>query len=223
MSNDGTLPYAGLVGLVGVVAVVSGCLAPGGTAVNDPAAVAERVESRYERLDSLDADLVRTTTRNGHTTTSSGTVQFEKRGSVRVTYDSGPRAGTTAVLDLPATDGAGGTNAAAVEANASEVYGAIAADLVRENAVEYERTTRLDGRRVAVVSLTPRDAPAEVAAGRQVVERRVWVDTERAVPLKLEVTATGPDGRVTRTYRLHNVSVTTDARAGDGRPARGVA
>lgn len=218
MSNDGRLPHAGLVGIIGVIAVLTGCLAPGSAAVNDPAEVAERVESRYERLNSLNAELVQTTTRNGHTTTSRGTVQFEKQKSVRIAYRSGPRAGTTAVVELPQPDSDVGATTGA-NANTSKVYGAIAADVVRENVVEYERTTTLDGHRVAVVSVTPQNVQSELAAGRQVLERRVWIDTERAVPLQLKMKSTGPNGRITRTYRLHDVSVTTDAEAEDERLA----
>src|SRR6056297_3483270 len=145
-----------LVGLVGLLFVTAGCLAPAGTEIDDSNAVADHVESRYEVLDGFQATMVRTVERGGHNNTTRATVAFDKGNYLRIAYRDGPNAGTVTVIDDPEpsrlfSDGAAATG----RADASEVYGALAADLVERNDVVYNGTTRVDGRRVAVYALTP--------------------------------------------------------------------
>src|SRR6056297_1670117 len=90
-----------LIGLVGLLFVTAGCLAPAGTEIDDSKAVAEHVESRYEALDGFQATMVRTVERSGHNNTTRASVAFEKENYLRIAYRDGPKAGTVTVIDEP--------------------------------------------------------------------------------------------------------------------------
>lgn len=195
-----------VVGLVGVL-LLAGCstLPTGG--LSDADAVGEHVQQRYDRIDSYTA----TVTKTVETPTSSASVRarldVETDERMRLTYESGARAGTTETVDLSASDAARpvlstGLQRAGDGQRAS--YGALAETLVRTSNVTLERTTVLDGHRTAVVSL---DRASDANASTS-VERRVWIDTERRLPLKVETTWTGADGATTtETVRYANVTV----------------
>jgi outer membrane lipoprotein-sorting protein len=189
-----------LLGVVGLVFVTAGCLGAPGTRVDDPSAVAEQVESRYERLDGFQATMIQRVTVGDETETTRATVTFDKGDSLRIAYETGPKAGEVAVIENPSAKlFAGGADA---DAEASARFGTVAADLVRENEVVFEGTERLDGRTTAVFSVTP---PDDAAATRP--ERRVWVDTKQVVPRRIESTWIEDGQRVNETIRFENVSL----------------
>ena len=205
------------VGLVGLLFVTAGCLAPTGTKVENSAAVAEQVESRYENVDGFQATMVRTLNRSTRSTVTRATVRFEKGESLRIAYQSGPRAGTVTVIDDPSPASVfGGTEAAATgakaDADAAEVYGALAGELVRSNEVVYAGADTLDGHRVARFTMTPSANSSDGVAQHNLTERQVWIDTERGVPLKVQSTMRASGATVTETIRFRNVTLT--ARSG---------
>jgi outer membrane lipoprotein-sorting protein len=84
-------------------------------------------------------------------------------------------------------------------------YGALATELVRTNNVTVEQTTVLGERRTVVVSVRPHSNEKTDTDDR--VERRLWIDSERLIPLQIETTWTRADGQtVTETVRYSNVT-----------------
>jgi outer membrane lipoprotein-sorting protein len=195
---------------VGLLLAGAGCL---GTAdpIEDPDAVAQQVESRHDALDGYRATVVRTVSTGESTVTTRATVTVENPDYRRVEYHTGPRAGEVSVTNAtaepvfsPATRGTG----------TPATYGALAARLVRGNDVEYLGRTEIRDHEAAVVSLIP--ANGTDGTSTTVTERRVWVDTERLVPLRVRTTWETADGPVTETIGYRNVSLRTgtDATAG---------
>ncbi|WP_424017253.1 LolA family protein [Halorientalis pallida] len=189
-----------LLGVVGLVFVTAGCLGAPGTEVDDPSAVADQVESRYERLDGFQATMIQRVTVENDTETARATVTFDKGDSLRIAYETGPKAGEVAVIENPSAKLFAGD--AETDAEASARFGTVAADLVRENEVVFEGTERLDGRTTAVFSITP---PEDAATTQP--ERRVWVDAKQVVPRRIESTWTDDGQRVNETIRFENVSL----------------
>ena len=201
-SRRGSVALLGLVGLL----LTAGCLGSVGTSVDDPRAVAQQVEARYDALDEYRTTIERTVVAGDTTATTRATVRFVKGESLRVAYHTGPRAGTVTVIDDPTPSRLLATGAAEAETAVAETpasYGAVAAHLVRTNNVTYLGTTLLDGRPAVVLSLEP---TANETTGR-LLERRVWVDAERLVPLRVESTWRGETGEVTETLRFTNTSL----------------
>ena len=195
---ENTVRRRTLLGVVGLVFVTAGCLGAPGTTVDDPDAVATQVESRYERLDGFQATMVRTVERGGDTATTRANVAFDKGDTLRIAYQTGPKAGTVTVVDDPSATRLLTGEQADSEADAATL-GALAGDLVRESEVVYEGTERLDDRSTAVFSITPAD--------ENVTERRVWIDTERVVPLRIESTLDADGRQVTETIQFEDVSL----------------
>ncbi|MFB6085035.1 MAG: hypothetical protein ABEJ94_12410 [Halorientalis sp.] len=189
-----------LLGVVGLVFVTAGCLGAPGTDVDDPAAVAERVESRYERLDGFRATMIRRVAVGNETRTARASVAFDEGDALRVAYETGPKAGEVTVIENPSAKLFAGERADA--GSEAALYGTVAADLVRENEVVFEGTEWLDGRPTAVFSITP---PADAAETRP--ERRVWIDARRVVPLRIESTWVADGQRINETIRFENVAL----------------
>ncbi|SEN66793.1 Outer membrane lipoprotein-sorting protein [Halorientalis persicus] len=200
-----------LLGVVGLVFVTAGCLGAPGTEVDDPSVVAEQVESRYERLDGFQATMIQRVTVGSETETTRATVTFDKGDSLRIAYETGPKAGDVAVIENPSAKLFAGE--ARTDAEASARLGTVAADLVRENEVVFEGTERLDGRSTAVFSITPPDDGAATQP-----ERRVWVDAKQVVPRRIESTWTEDGQRVNETIRFENVSLGVPATDADATP-----
>ncbi|RXK50561.1 LolA family protein [Halorientalis pallida] len=189
-----------VLGVVGLVFVTAGCLGAPGTEVDDPDAVAEQVESRYERLDGFQATMIQRVEVDDETETTRASVAFDKGDSLRIAYETGPKAGTVTVIENPSAKLFAGD--AETDAEASAHFGTVAADLVRENEVVFEGTERVDGRPTAVFSITP---PEDAATTQP--ERRVWVDAKQVVPRRIESTWTEDGQRVNETIRFENVSL----------------
>lgn len=188
-----------------VLTLTAGCI--GGLSADgsvDAAAVGNMVEQRYAALDGYEATVTRTVAVGG-TTTSEASASVSVSGERRaVEYTAGPRAGQTveASADEPVFGAAAGSDAPATAAG----YGALAEALVRTSNVSVERVTRHDGHRTAVVELQPRENAT--SPGVTAVTRTVWVDVERAIPLKVVTSWTTPDGeRATMTVNYDDVTL----------------
>lgn len=190
-----------LLGVVGLVFVTAGCLGAPGTEVDDPDAVAEQVESRYERLDGFQATMIQRVAVGDETETTRATVAFDKGDSLRIAYETGPKAGEVTVVENPSAKLFSGERADA-DSEPAALYGTVAADLVRENEVVFEGTEQLDGRPTAVFSVTPPDDATTTQP-----ERRVWVDAKQVVPRRIESTWTEDGQQVNETIRFENVSL----------------
>ena len=197
-----------LVVAVGLLLATAGCLGAAGGSFEDPDAVAQQVESRHDALDGYSATVVRTVSTDTSTRTTRATVTVENPDYRRVEYHTGPRAGEVSVTNATAapvfSPTTGGTTPA--------TYGSLSAHLVRGNDLEYLGRTELDGRRTAVVSLTPANATGTDGTAT-LLERRVWVDTDRLVPLRVRTTWETADGNVTETIGYRNVSLRTGTDA----------
>ena len=194
-----------LLGVVGLL-LTAGCLGSVGTSVDDPRSVARQVDARYDALDEYRTTIERTVSVGDTTATTRATLRFVKGESLQIAYHTGPRAGTVTAVDDPTPSTLLSTDAARAETAVGETpasYGAVAANLVRTNNVTYSGTTVLDGRPAVVLSLEP--AANETATN--LVERRVWIDAERRVPLRVVSTWRGESGEITETLRFTNTSL----------------
>jgi outer membrane lipoprotein-sorting protein len=189
--------------------VMAGCLGAPGTEVNDSSAVANQVESRYERLEGFQSTMVRQVEVENKTRTSRASVTFDKGDSLRVAYHTGPNAGEVTTVENSSAKLFTGERTDS-ESEASALYGTIAADLVREEEVVFEGRDRYDGRPVAIFSITP---PKNASENRS--ERRVWVDVDRMVPLRIESTWTEDGTHVHETLRFENVSLEAPEQRSD--------
>jgi len=188
-----------LLGVVGLVFVTAGCLGAPGTEVDDPSAVADQVESRYEQLDGFQATMIQRVQVGTETRTARATVAFDKGDSLAIAYQTGPNAGEVVVIENPSAKLLTGERTES-ESEVGAFYGTVASDLVRANEVVFEERDRIEGRPVAVFSITSPEGAADTRP-----ERRVWIDVERVVPLRIESTW-GEDGqRVHETIRFENV------------------
>jgi outer membrane lipoprotein-sorting protein len=188
-----------LLGVVGLVFVTAGCLGAPGTGVDDPSAVADQVESRYERLDGFQATMIQRFQVGNETTTGRATVAFDKGDSLTVAYHTGPKAGEVAVIENPTAKLFTGERTGE-ESEAGALFATVAADLVRENQVVFEKHERIEGRPSVVFSISPPDDAAETRP-----QRRVWIDAERVVPLRIESTWVIDGQRVHETIHFENV------------------
>ncbi|GGM60731.1 outer membrane lipoprotein-sorting protein [Halarchaeum rubridurum] len=208
-------------GLVGAL-LLAGCstLPTGGL---DADAVGDQVQHRYNTIEEYSATVTKTVETTDGTSTLRAHVSADTDGATTVTYRSGPDAGTTVRYET-ATRAPVLSTGRHDAATRDATYGALAASLVRTSDVSLDGTAILDGHRTAVVSLAParENAGADANAtteGSAGVERRVWVDTERRIPLRVETTWTAADGTsVTETVSYENVTLhetgdATDATA----------
>ncbi|ADQ68918.1 outer membrane lipoprotein-sorting protein [Halogeometricum borinquense DSM 11551] len=199
---------AGLVGLI----LLAGCLSVPGSSISNAESVGDQVQARYDAIDRYEATVTKTVQTTSDTSSVRATVSVDTAESARIEYHTGPRAGTVANIDLSSASPARPSLSTSVQSATDgqvPTYGALASELVRSNNVTVERTTVLDGRQTAVVSLVPN---ADETNGTAVsVERRVWVDTERLIPLRIETTWTGESGEtVTETVRYTNVTLSEE-------------
>lgn len=197
--------HALLIGVAGL-ALLAGCTASSGGTLADAERVSDEVQTRYDALDGYSATVTQTVTTRTGTSTVQARVTANTSSWARIEYLNGPRAGTVRTVDLSA-DGTAPTFSAGLQpATDGRVhsYGALAETLVRTNNVTVEGTETLDGHRTVVVSFVPEQ---KSAAGVS-VERRVWVDVDRRVPLRVETTWTGADGQTaTETVRYTDVNL----------------
>jgi outer membrane lipoprotein-sorting protein len=202
-----------LVVAVGLLLASAGCLGTTGRSIEDPDAVAQQVDARHDALSGYDVTVVRTVSTDELTSTTRATVTVENPDYRRVAYHTGPHAGRVSVTNTTAepvfSPTTGGTSTPAT-------YGALAATLVRGNDLRYLGRTELDGHSTAVVSLVPTNGTETGTTTPNVSERRVWVDTERLVPLRVRTTWETVDGPVTETIRYRNVSLRTGTDTATG-------
>jgi len=208
--------------------LLAGCTAVQDGSVTDPDAVGDHVQARYDSIERYEATVTKTVDKPAQTTTIRASLTVATDEYTRIEYQTGPRAGTTTTIDTSsAASGQPTLSTGAQTAMDGHVptYGALASELVRTNNVTIEGTTALGGQRTAVVSFAPANATDNRTAD-VTVEHRVWVDTDRQIPLKVETTWTRADGElVTETVRYTNVTVTERSRtSSDGTEAtdRGV-
>jgi outer membrane lipoprotein-sorting protein len=163
--------------------------------------------------------MVRTLETEDGTATARATVTFDKGDRLRIAYHTGPRAGDVTVIDDPSPARVlGGDAVGRSESDASAVYGSLAGDLVRENEVVFEGTERLRDRQTAVFSITP---PTEGDGTETRPDRRVWIDAEHVVPLRIESNWTADGESVSETIRFENVSLGAPEDKGESAPAPG--
>lgn len=202
---SGTIRRRTAIGVVGLVLVTAGCLGTPGTEVDNPEAVTDPVESRYEQLDGFQATMIQTVETDDRSTEARATVTFDKGDYLRIAYHTGPKAGSVTVVDDPSPSKLfAGTRTDTQRSDASTFYGTVVADLVRENEVVFDGRERLDGRPTAVFSVTP---PGDDEAMERSPERRIWIDTDRVVPLRIESNWTADGETVTETIRFEDISL----------------
>lgn len=217
MPRSKTTRRRALVGLVGVL-LLAGCIGLPTGGISDADSVGESVQNRYDAIESYSATVTRTVETSSGAATASARLAVDTDDRMRVAYETGPRAGTVETIDLSADNNAGpvlSTSLGRANDGRAVSYGALAATLVRTNDVTLERTTVVDGRHTAVVSLVPHDAENGSAS----IERRLWIDTERRIPVRIETTWTDDAGEsVTETVRYTNVTIVeaNESSAGDG-------
>jgi len=201
-------------GVVGLL-LTAGCLGPAGTAVDDPEPVAQQVEVRYEALDTYQTTIERTVSFGETTETTRATVRFEKGESLRIAHHTGPDAGAVTVVEDPSPATLLSADAAATAIDATEApasYGAFAGRLVASHNVTYRGTAVVGDRPAVVLSLEP----AGNRTAGEPTQRRVWIDAERRVPIRIESTWERASGDVTETIRFTNTTMTNaDATATD--------
>ncbi|WP_156105793.1 outer membrane lipoprotein-sorting protein [Halobellus rufus] len=192
------------IGVVGLL-LLAGCIVPTGGNL-DPDSVSENVQDRYDRIDSYETTVTKTVETPTETASVRARVAVEPGEKMQITYRNGAQAGAVETIDLSAESSGQPTLSTGLERarNGQHAsYGALAGTLVETNNVTVERRTTIDGQRVAVISLVP-DADATAAS----VERTLWIDTERQLPLRVETTWTDADGRVvTETIEYANTTV----------------
>jgi outer membrane lipoprotein-sorting protein len=213
MPRNGTaLPRqrAVLLVAVGLLLVGAGCLGTTGRSVEDTETVAQQVESRHDALSGYRATVVRTVSTDVSSTTTLATVEVENPDYRRVEYHTGPRAGEVSVTNATAEPVFAPTTAGT---GTPATYGALAARLVRGNEVEYLGRTEVRGHETAVVSLIPSNRTDGNEERTTVAERRLWVDTERLVPLRVRTTWETPHGTLTETISYRNVTLRDGANA----------
>jgi outer membrane lipoprotein-sorting protein len=213
MPRNGTaLPRqrAVLLVAVGLLLVGAGCLGTTGRSVEDTETVAQQVESRHDALSGYRATVVRTVSTDVSSTTTLATVEVENPDYRRVEYHTGPRAGEVSVTNATAEPVFAPTTAGT---GTPATYGALAARLVRGNDVEYLGRTEVREHEAAVVSLVPSNRTDGDGARTTVTERRLWVDTERLVPLRVRTTWETPHGSLTETISYRNVTLREGANA----------
>jgi outer membrane lipoprotein-sorting protein len=204
------------IGVVGVVLVTAGCLGTPGSEVDDPEAVMDQVDARYEELEGFQATMIQTVETADETSQARATVTFDKEEFLKIAYHSGAKAGAVSMVEDPTEKLFGDRNADTANSQAETFYGTVAADLVRDRRIVFNGTERVDGRRTAVFSMT---ATADAAASAP--ERTVWIDTDRVVPLRIESQWVADGETVTETIRFEDVSLgSPDA---DATATRGVA
>ncbi|GAA0313423.1 hypothetical protein [Halarchaeum salinum] len=188
-------------GLVGAL-LLAGCstLPTGG--LSDADAIGEQVQHRYDAIEGYSATVTKTVETEHATSTVSAHVSADTDGATTVTYRSGPNAGSTVTYET-ATRASALATGPSDAATRGSTYGALAASLVRTNDVSITGTAVVEGHQTAVVSLTDGNtSDADDAA------RRVWIDTERRIPLRVETTWTTADGvNVTETVTYTNVTL----------------
>ena len=191
---------------VGLLLVGAGCLGTAGRSVEDSETVAQQVESRHDALSGYRATVVRTVSTDASSTTTMATVEVENPDYRRVEYHTGPRAGEVSVTNATAEPVFAPTTAGT---GTPATYGALAARLVRGNDVEYLGRTEVREHETAVLSLVPSNRTDGNGDGEHatVAERRLWVDTERLVPLRVRTTWETPHGTLTETISYRNVSL----------------
>lgn len=197
--------HALLIGVAGL-ALLSGCTAYSSGTLADAEKVSDRVENRYEAIDGYTATVTRTVATSARTSTTRARITANTSTQARIEYLAGSRAGTTRTVDLsaetPALTFSSGLQSATDEPIPS--YGALAETLVRTNNVTVQGTEYIDGERTIVVSLTPTETGEQSVD----VERQVWIETDRRVPLRVRTTWTTSNGRtVTETVQYSDVSL----------------
>jgi outer membrane lipoprotein-sorting protein len=190
--------------------LLAGCTAVPSGSVSDADSVGEHVQARYDSIDRYEATVTKTVRGPSQSSSVRATLTVDTDDAAQIEYHTGPRAGTTTTVDTSGPSAAPSLSAGVRTATDGRVpsYGALASELVRTSNVTVERTTVLDGHRTAVVSFAPERTENDSASAAD-VERRVWVDTDRRIPLRIETTWMTDDGKtVTETVRYANVTLT---------------
>jgi len=194
---------------IGLVVFLAGCIAVPSGSISNADSVGEQVQSRYDAIDRYEATVTKTVETGARTSSVDATVTVVKSEFTRVAYHSGPHAGTVRNTSTSGPSNVGPMLSTSIQPPSERQlpsYGALAAELVRTNNVTVERTTDLGERRAVVVSVVPDST--ETTSPDDRVERRLWIDSERLIPLRIETTWTQSDGQtVTETVRYSNVTL----------------
>jgi len=194
---------------IGLVVFLAGCIAVPSGSISNADSVGEQVQSRYDAIDRYEATVTKTVDTGDRTSSVHATVTVVKSDFTRIAYHSGPRAGTVSETRTSSTSKATPMLSTSIQPPSERQlpsYGALAAELVRTNNVTVDRTAVLGERRTVVVSVMPDSTETTETDDR--VERRLWIDAERLIPLRIETTWTQSDGQtVTETVRYSNVTL----------------
>jgi len=206
---------------IGLVVLLAGCLAVPSGSVSDADSVGEQVQLRYDAIDRYEATVTKTVDAGDRTSSVHATVTVDKSEFTRIAYHSGPHAGTvrkTSASSTATVDPILSTSLGPSSERQLPSYGALAAELVRTNNVTVEQTAVLGERRTVVVSVVPDSTETDDR-----VERRLWIDSERLIPLRIETTWTRSDGQtVTETVRYSNVTLGEQGAEPSTTESRGV-
>ena len=209
---------------IGLVVLLAGCIAVPSGSVSNADSVGEQVQSRYDAIDRYEATVTKTVDTGDHTSSVHATVTVVKSEFTRIAYHSGPRAGTvrkTSESSASTVDPILSTSIQPPGERQLPSYGALAAELVRTNNVTVEQTAVLGDRRTVVVSVVPDSTETTGTDDR--VERRLWIDSERLIPLRIETTWTQSNGQtVTETVRYSNVTLGEQGATQSTTASRGV-
>jgi len=209
---------------IGLVVLLAGCLAVPSGSISNADSVGEQVQSRYDAIDRYEATVTKTVEIDDSTSSIHATVTAAKSEFTRIAYHSGPNAGTVTKINASTSSNIDPTLSTNIQhPSESQVpsYGALAAELVRTNNVTVEQTAVLGERRTVVVSLVPHST--EQSETDDSIERRLWIDSERLIPLQIETTWTKADGQtVTETVRYSNVTLGEGSDAQSTTASRGV-
>ena len=209
---------------IGLVVLLAGCLAVPSGSISNADSVGEQVQSRYDAIDRYEATVTKTVEIDDSTSSIHATVTTVKSEFTRIAYHNGPHAGTVTRINASRSSNVDPVLSTSIQHRSeSQVpsYGALAAELVRTNNVTVEQTAVLDERKTVVVSVLPHSN--EIAETGDNVERRLWIDSERLIPLQIETTWTKADGQtVTETVRYSNVTLGEQGDAQSTTAFRGV-
>jgi hypothetical protein len=150
--------------------------------------------------------VTQTVTTDGGSSSVRARVTANTSSWAHVEYLSGPHGGTSRMIDLSGTGTLPTFSTGLQRATAGPVpsYGGLAEALVRTSELDVDRIETLDGHRTAVVSLVPESSTSD----RVRVERRLWIDIDRRLPLQIETTWTRSDGQtVTETVRYTDIAL----------------
>lgn len=211
--SDSKSPRRRVVAVLLAGALLStGCVGLPNGGVSDAESVGDAVHQRYESIDRYSATVTKTVETSTGTSHVRATIMVDTGEEMRIAYQTGPRAGTVERLDISSTSATKPLLSTGLKqvSGGSTSYGALAAELVRTSNVSRDRMTTLNGRRTAIVSLVPQDTNNR----SERVKRRIWIDTERLIPQRIQTRMTTVSGEtITETVHYSNVTIHESSRS----------